>query len=68
MSDLTERLQAAATAAIRDVEPAIAASGRRLRMVTVEVEVGTLGEVIAATCWIENKVNVGRLLRAGGPR
>ena len=68
MSDLTERLQAAATVAIADVAPAIEASGRRLQLVTVEVEVGSVGQVVGATAWIENKVNVNRLLGDRGPR
>jgi len=68
VSDLTERLQAAATVAIADVAPAIEASGRRLQLVTVEVEVGSVGQVVGATAWIENKVNVNRLLGDRGPR
>ena len=65
MSDLTEVLTAAATAAIRDVEPAIAASGRRLRALTVEVELDARGNVTGAVAWTQLRVNVNRLLGVG---
>ena len=66
MGDLTQRLTKAAAAAIRDVGPAIAAAGPRLRLVTVEVEVGSKGQVVGATAWLENRVNVNRLLGLTG--
>ena len=62
MSDLTERLTEAATLAIRDIGPAIDAVSGRLKLVTVEVEVGTHGQLLGATAWLENRVNVNTLL------
>ena len=66
MTDLTERLQAAACAAIRDCGPAIEAAGRSARLVTVEAEVASGGAIIGATCWIERRVSVSKLLRTRG--
>ncbi len=68
MIDLTERLTAAATAAIADIMPAIEAEPRKVRLVTIELEVAGGCEVKGGTAWIERAVNINRLLRAGGPR
>ena len=68
MSDLTERLQAAATAAIADIMPAIEAEPRKVRLVTIELEVANGCEVRGGMAWIERAVNVNRLLTSGGPR
>ena len=65
MSDLTSKLQEAATAAIRDVEPTIAASVPRLRALTVEVELNTRGNVSGAVAWLQHRVNLGKLLGVG---
>ena len=68
MSDLTTKLQEAASAAIADVMPAIEADPRKVRLVTIELEVANGCEVKAGTAWIERAVNVNRLLTSGGPR
>ena len=65
MIDLTVRLQAAAAAAIADIMPAIEAEPRKVRLVTIELEVANGCEVKAGTAWIERAVNVGRLLGVG---
>ena len=62
MSDLTDRLTDAAAAAIRDIGLLIDAAGPRLKLVTVEVDVGTHGQLLGATAWLEIRVNVNRLL------
>ena len=69
MTDLIARLTEAATAAIADIAPGIEAAGSRLRIVTVEVEVGTKGQLVGATAWLEHWVNVNKILDvAGGAR
>ena len=62
MTDLIARLQAAATAAIADIAPGIEAAGSRLRIVTVEVEVDTKGQLVGATAWLEHRVDITKLL------
>ena len=64
-ADLTERLQEAAAAAIADVAPGIEAAGPRLRLLTVEVEVDGKGRVTGATAWLQNQINVNKLLAVG---
>ncbi len=64
-ADLTTRLQEAAAAAIRDVAPGIEAAGSRLRLLTVEVEVDGRGRVTGATAWLQNQINVNRVLGVG---
>ncbi len=66
MTDLTERLQAAAHAAIADVAPGIEAAGSRLRLLTVEVEIDGKGRVTGATAWLQNQINVNRVLGLRG--
>ncbi len=66
MTDLTERLQAAAHAAIADVAPGIEAAGSRLRLLTVEVEVDGKGRVVGAPASFQNQINVNKLLGASG--
>ena len=68
MTDLTQRLQAAATTSIPDIMPAIEAEPRKVRLVTIELEVANGCEVTGGTAWIERAVNVNRLLTSGGPR
>lgn len=62
---LTERLQAAAAAAIADVMPAIEADPRKVRLITIELEVANGCQVVGGTAWIERAVNVGKLLGVG---
>ncbi len=64
-AELTTRLTEAATAAIRDVAPGIEAAGSRLRLLTVEVEVDGRGGVVGATAWLQNQINVNKLLGVG---
>lgn len=69
MTDLTERLQEAAAAAIADVMPSIAPDPRRIRRVTIELDMANGCEVTSGTAWIERTVNVNRLLGLGkGPK
>ncbi len=68
MSDLTERLTEAAAAAIADIMPAIEAEPRKVRLVTIELEVANGCQVKGGTAWIECAVNVNKLLTSGGPR
>ncbi len=65
MSDLTSKLQEAASAAIRDVAPAIEGGGPRLRALTVEVELDARGNVSGAVAWLQHRVNLGKLLGVG---
>ena len=65
MSDLTERLQAAACAAIADVAPTIEADPRKVRRLTVEHKLTNGGQVKGGTAWIEHAVNVNKLLGVG---
>jgi len=53
MSDLTERLQAAAAAAIADERPTLAHDPARLRGITVELTIANNGAVIEGRCWVE---------------
>ena len=68
MSDLTTRLTEAVSAAIADVMPAIEAEPRKVRLITIELEVANGCEVKGGTAWIERAVNIGRLLGDRGPR
>ena len=53
MSDLTERLQDAASAAIADERPSLAHDPARLRGITVELTIANNGAVIEGRCWVE---------------
>ena len=53
MTDLTERLQAAAGAAIADERPTLAHEPARLRGITVELMIANNGAVIEGRCWVE---------------
>ncbi len=67
--DLTTRLQEAAAAAIADVMPSIAPDPRRIRRVTIELDMANTCEVKGGRAWIERTVNVNRLLGlTGGPK
>ena len=66
MTDLTERLQAAACAAIADVMPAIEAEPKRVRLLTIELELANGAQVKGGTAWIERAVNVNKLLGVSG--
>ena len=68
MTDLTTRLQEAAAGAIRDVAPAIAAEPKRVRLLTIELELANGGQVKGGTAWIERAVNVNKLLGVGRGR
>jgi hypothetical protein len=60
VSDLSERLQAAAVAAIADILPLVERDLPRVRSVLFEPELVD-GRVVEAVAWIERKVNVRRL-------
>jgi len=53
VTDLTERLQAAAGAAIADERPSLAHEPARLRGITVELRIANNGAVIEGGCWVE---------------
>ena len=55
---LLERLQAAAAAAIADLEPALQTDRRAIRRLTVELELQN-GRVIEGLCWVERGCRVG---------
>ncbi len=65
MTDLQDRLTEAAAAAIADVMPAIEADPRKVRRLTVELELANGGQVEGGTAWIERAVNVNKLLGVG---
>lgn len=62
MSDLPELLKAAALVAIDDAMPGILADSRKLRTVTIELELAGGTRVRAGTCWVERAVNMNKLL------
>ncbi len=66
MSDLVTHLQEAAAAAIADVMPAIEADPRKVRLLTIELEVANGCQVKAGTAWIERAVNVNKILGVRG--
>lgn len=68
MSDLTERLQEAAAAAIADIMSAIEAEPGKVRLVTIEPEVANGRKVTGGTARIERAVNIGRPLGDRVPR
>ena len=63
---LQDHLTEAAAAAIADVMPAIAADPRKVRLVTIELELANGGQVKGGTAWIERKVDLGKLLGVWG--
>ncbi len=65
VTDLQDHLTEAAAAAIADVMPAIEAEPRRVRVVTIELEVADGRRVTGGTAWIERRVNLGKLLGVG---
>jgi hypothetical protein len=65
MTDLAERLKAAAAAAIDDISPGLA-EPRKLRVITVEIELANGGQVTGGRAWIERAIDLKRLL-AGPP-
>ena len=42
------------------------AAGPRLRLLTVEVEVDGKRRVVGATAWLQNQINVNKLLGVSG--
>ena len=69
MSDLAELLKAAAVAAIDDLSPAVLADPRKLRLLTVELEIANNGtKVTGGRAWLERSVNVSTLLDPGPAR
>ncbi len=60
MTDLVERLQAAAAAAIADERLSLEHEPNRLRGIMIELEVANGGAVIDGRCWVERKVKAGR--------
>ncbi len=63
---LRDHLTEAAAAAIADVMPAIAAEPKRVRLLTIELELANGGQVKGGTAWIERAVNVNKLLGVRG--
>ena len=68
MTDQTERLIEAATAAIRDIGPAIEQAGPKLHTLTVEIELDTRGTVNGAVAWLQHRVSLSKLLGAPAGR
>ncbi len=64
--DLVDRLAAAAVAAIRDVAPSIEEAGSSACLVTFEIELNAKGAVGGATCWLERRVSINKLLGTRG--
>ena len=62
---LQDHLAEAAAAAIADVMPAIAADPRKVRRLTIELEVVNGYRVTGGVAWIERGVNLGKLLGVG---
>lgn len=60
--DLGERLKAAALAAIDDVVPQLQAEPRKVRLLTIEFDLGNGSQVRSGRAWIERGVNVNKLL------
>jgi hypothetical protein len=67
MSDLPERLKAAAVAAIEDLAPAVMADPSKLRLLTIEIELANGGTVRGGRAWLERTVNLRTLLEQGPP-
>ena len=60
MTDLVERLTAAAVEAIANERPALEHEPARLRGLTIELEVLNNGAVIEGRAWIERKLKPRR--------
>ena len=71
-TDLTQRLQDAAAAAIADERPTLAHDPARLRGITVELTIANNGAVIEGRCWVERATRPIRgdrpMPSSGGPR
>ena len=65
MTDLQDHLTEAAAAAIADVMPAIEADPKRVRLLTIELELDGGRRVAGGTAWIERRVSLGKLLGVG---
>jgi len=46
--------------------PAVLADARRVRLVTIELELVNGSTVRAGTCWVERAVNLNKLLGVAG--
>jgi len=73
MSDLAERLKAAAVAAIEDVAPAMLADPGELGLLTIELEISGGGtKITGGRAWIERSANLRAAIAgsagAGGGR
>ena len=62
---LQDHLTEAASAAIADVMPAIEADPRKVRVVTIELEVDSRSRVTGGTAWIQRIVSLPKLLGVG---
>ena len=67
MSDLQDAVARAAVGALVDTLATVEADRATVKFLTVELELKN-GVPIDARAWIERRCNVGRMLRAGGPR
>ena len=57
MSDRLAKLTAAMTDALREVAPTSDAEWRKVRVVTVELEITNAGEVTYARGWLEKRLS-----------
>ena len=68
MSDRLDKLTAAMAEALRDVAPASEDEWRKVRVVTVELELTNVGEVTYARGWLEKRLGSKALgLATEGP-
>ena len=68
MSDLVEVLTAAALEAIAAEAPDLRRDPERIRGVTLELHLDGRGRIDEGCCFVERRVNVGRLLGDRGPK
>ena len=66
MSDRLGKLTAAMADALREVAPATDEEWRKVRVVTVELEITNAGEVTYARGWLEKRLSSKALGLAGG--
>jgi hypothetical protein len=65
VTDLVDKIVAAAEAAIRDVAPTIEAAGPRLGLLTIELELDTKGRVVGGVAWPQLRINTNKVLGVG---
>lgn len=64
MSDLVERLQEAASAAIANERPELEREPERLRGLVLDIRLGPRGQIVEGTAYIERKIQRPRGERA----